>query len=148
MNVYDFDETIYHGDSTRDFYLFCLKNYPKISKYLPMQGWYAIKFGLKIMPKTQFKEKFYSFLKGIPDVDAAVKKLLCLLTWWAFYFTSFFLFLSSFMAILVLFSRRKVCGRFRSVNVSYFTILSRKSCLFNGENGANAGAPKESADNR
>ena len=74
MNVYDFDETIYHGDSTRDFYFFCLKNYPKIAKYLPVQGYHAIKFALKIMPKTQFKEKFYSFLKGVPDIDAAVEK--------------------------------------------------------------------------
>lgn len=72
MNVYDFDETIYHGDSTRDFYFFCLKNYPKIAKYLPMQGFYGILFGLKIMPKTKFKEKFYSFLKSIPSVDVAV----------------------------------------------------------------------------
>ncbi|MBR6523011.1 MAG: haloacid dehalogenase-like hydrolase [Clostridia bacterium] len=73
MNVYDFDETIYHGDSTRDFYFFCLKNYPQVAKYLPMQGWYAIWFGLKVMPKTQFKEKFYSFLKTIPDIDGAVE---------------------------------------------------------------------------
>lgn len=74
MNVYDFDETIYHGDSTRDFYFFCLRNYPKIAIYLPKQGYYAIKFGLKIMPKTQFKEKFYSFLKSVPDIDSAVEK--------------------------------------------------------------------------
>ncbi|MBR5587006.1 MAG: haloacid dehalogenase-like hydrolase [Clostridia bacterium] len=72
MNVYDFDETIYHGDSTRDFYFFCLKNYPKVAKHLPMQGWYGLQFGLKIMPKTQFKEKFYGFLKSIPDIDGAV----------------------------------------------------------------------------
>ena len=25
--VYDFDETIYDGDVTRDFFKFCLKNY-------------------------------------------------------------------------------------------------------------------------
>ena len=74
MNVYDFDQTIYHGDSTRDFYFFCLKNYPVIAKYLPMQGWYGIWFGLKIMPKTKFKEKFYSFLKSVPDIDGAVEK--------------------------------------------------------------------------
>ena len=70
MNVYDFDETIYHGDSTRDFYFFCLKNYPKIAKYLPMQGYFAIKFALKIMPKTQFKEKF-----GIPRQSMRGKNL-------------------------------------------------------------------------
>ena len=30
MNVYDFDKTIYYGDSTADFYLFCLKRHKKI----------------------------------------------------------------------------------------------------------------------
>lgn len=25
MNVYDFDKTIYDGDSTIDFYLYCVK---------------------------------------------------------------------------------------------------------------------------
>lgn len=72
MNVYDFDQTIYYGDSTRDFYFFCLKRNKSIVKYLPMQGFYAIKFALKIMPKTKFKEKFYSFFKAIPDIDKAV----------------------------------------------------------------------------
>ena len=26
MNVYDFDQTIYHGDSTVDFYLYCVRH--------------------------------------------------------------------------------------------------------------------------
>lgn len=30
MNIYDFDETIYDSDSTKDFYFYCLKKYPKI----------------------------------------------------------------------------------------------------------------------
>ncbi len=30
MNVYDFDGTIYSGDSTIDFYLFCLRKQPEI----------------------------------------------------------------------------------------------------------------------
>ena len=29
MNVYDFDKTIYRGDSTMDFWRYCLKRYPK-----------------------------------------------------------------------------------------------------------------------
>ena len=28
MNVYDFDQTIYHGDSTVDFYLYCVRHRP------------------------------------------------------------------------------------------------------------------------
>lgn len=72
MNVYDFDETIYHGDSTRDFYFFCLSENKKILKYLPMQGYQFVKFAFGMITKTKFKEKFYSFLKSIPDVDEAV----------------------------------------------------------------------------
>ena len=74
MNVYDFDETIYHGDSTRDFYFFCLKENKRILKYLPMQGYEFIKFAFGRITKTQFKEKFYSFLKSISDIDSAVLK--------------------------------------------------------------------------
>ena len=35
MNVYDFDKTIYGGDSTADFYLFSLKRHKKSSFLLP-----------------------------------------------------------------------------------------------------------------
>ena len=37
MNLYDFDETIYDGDSTRDFVLYCYKNHPRTLAYLPRQ---------------------------------------------------------------------------------------------------------------
>ena len=30
MNVYDFDDTIYAGDSTVDFFFYCLKKKPAI----------------------------------------------------------------------------------------------------------------------
>ena len=73
MNVYDFDNTIYKGDSTRDFYFYSLKKHPGIIKYLPYQAYYFIKFALKIITKTEFKEKFYIFFKGIADIDAFVE---------------------------------------------------------------------------
>ncbi len=34
MNVYDFDNTIYDGESTFDFFLFCLRKRPKLIKFL------------------------------------------------------------------------------------------------------------------
>ena len=37
INVYDFDKTIYNGDSTIDFYLFCLKKKFSIILLLPLQ---------------------------------------------------------------------------------------------------------------
>lgn len=73
MNVYDFDKTIYNGDSTVDFYFYCIKKYPKILLYLPSLCFYAVVFALGIYNKTKFKEKFYLFLCEIKDIDEAVQ---------------------------------------------------------------------------
>ena len=73
MNVYDFDKTIYEGDSTIDFYLFCLKKYPQILKYFPKQILGMLKYKMKSINKTQFKEDFFSFLREIPDVKKEVR---------------------------------------------------------------------------
>jgi len=34
MNVYDFDGTIYNGESIFDFYLFTVRRQPKLIKYI------------------------------------------------------------------------------------------------------------------
>ena len=65
MNVYDFDKTIYDGDSTVDFYFFCLKQTPKMLKYLPYQGFSFIKYLFGFIDKTHFKEKFFSCFGGM-----------------------------------------------------------------------------------
>ncbi len=74
MNVYDFDKTIYDGDSTADFYIFSLKRHKKILLLAPSLIGAFLKFYVfKIGTKTQFKEKMYRFLtycdleKDIPD---------------------------------------------------------------------------------
>ena len=36
VNIYDFDGTIYDGDSSIDFYLFCLRKNVSIIKFLPV----------------------------------------------------------------------------------------------------------------
>lgn len=69
MNVYDFDRTIYNGDSTVDFYFFCLKRHKKILLLLPSLFFAFLRFYcFKIGDKTQFKEKMYRFLKYC-DID-------------------------------------------------------------------------------
>lgn len=73
MNVYDFDKTIYDGDSTVDFYLHCIKKHPDIILCLPRQLIGVIKFKLKIIEKTQFKEEFYCFFSKIEDIDADLR---------------------------------------------------------------------------
>jgi HAD superfamily phosphoserine phosphatase-like hydrolase len=67
-DLYDFDKTVFNGESGSRFWLFCLKRHPSIIKYLPKQlkgllGYYVFH---KISKKDS-KELFYSYL---PSVDA------------------------------------------------------------------------------
>ena len=73
MNVYDFDKTIYDGDSTVDFYFYCIKRQPNLLKYLPKQGFYFLKYLFGFMTKTQFKEKFFVVFGGIKNIDSYIK---------------------------------------------------------------------------
>ncbi len=74
INGYDFDGTIYDGDSSVDFYLFCLKKNKKVLLQLPIQIWGVILYILGIIDKTAFKEKVFSFLKRIDNVDDYIKE--------------------------------------------------------------------------
>ena len=63
MNAYDFDKTIYDGDSTADFYFFCLKRHRSIIVLAPSLFCAFCKFYIfKRGTKTEFKEKMYRFL--------------------------------------------------------------------------------------
>ena len=69
MNVYDFDKTIYDGDSTADFYLFSLKRQKKIITLAPSLLGSVIKFYVfKKGTKTDFKQVMYRFLRYC-DID-------------------------------------------------------------------------------
>ena len=72
LNAYDFDGTIYRGDSTKDFYFFCLFHYPKIIRALPVQIKGAVLFSIRLSSLKDFKTSFYSFLKYIDDFEKAV----------------------------------------------------------------------------
>ena len=72
MNIYDFDKTIYKNDSTADFYFFCFKRHPKMLKKVPQLIWAFGLYMLTIYTKTQFKEKMYTFLTCIDDIDKEV----------------------------------------------------------------------------
>lgn len=69
MNVYDFDGTIYNGDSTVDFFLYALKRNPSVLLYLPKQVWGFVLYGIKRIDKTELKEYFFSFLTTINTED-------------------------------------------------------------------------------
>ncbi len=73
MNAYDFDKTIYHGDSSADFFFHCLKKHPKIMVLGPSVLMGFIKYYiLKKGTKTQFKEKVFRFVSFV-DIDNELK---------------------------------------------------------------------------
>ena len=66
MNVYDFDKTIYDGDSTKDFFIFSLKRHKKIVAIFPAFICAFIKFYIfKKGTKTDFKQVLYRFLRYV-----------------------------------------------------------------------------------
>lgn len=74
MNVYDFDKTIYAGDSTTDFSMFVLKRHPICFIHLPAVAAAAVFMGAKWYTKDRFKGILYKYLKHIPDIDAEVEE--------------------------------------------------------------------------
>lgn len=72
MNVYDFDKTLYRGDSTLDFYRFCLRRQPSLARRVPGQCLRMLGAVAGRRGRTAFKEGFYSFLPAVRDLDEAL----------------------------------------------------------------------------
>lgn len=73
MNTYDFDQTIFQPDSSYCFVMFCLKRHPRaVLRSLPR----TIGTGVRVMCKKadtkELKERVFSFLSAIEDVDREV----------------------------------------------------------------------------
>jgi len=66
MNVYDFDRTIYNGDSSVDFYTFVLRKKPYLIVLLPFQAWGMVLYLFGVYSKENMKEKFFMFIRFIP----------------------------------------------------------------------------------
>ena len=75
MDVYDFDGTLYRGDSTADFLKWSMRRHPRIIATLPRTGIAAVAcFALHLIDKTSFKNALYRFLPCIPDIEAEVER--------------------------------------------------------------------------
>lgn len=75
MDVYDFDGTLYQGDSTTDFLKWCMRRHPRIVLTLPRTALAAAAcFGMHCTEKTRFKNTLYRFLPLIPDIESEVAR--------------------------------------------------------------------------
>lgn len=74
VNMYDFDKTIYDGDSSVDFFKFCfMKGYIKFSNLLSIVG-ASIRYVSGVIDITHFKEIVFGFLSNIDDIDEAINE--------------------------------------------------------------------------
>lgn len=74
MDIYDFDGTLYEGDSTADFLLWAIKRHPDIILTLPRTAAAAVALlAFHAIDKTQFKRALYRFLPHIPDIESETR---------------------------------------------------------------------------
>lgn len=74
INVYDFDNTIYRGDSSFDFFRHCAKKYPKtLISVLGALPWFLFML-LGLAEKTLVKQRFYRYLRHVPEVNEEVAR--------------------------------------------------------------------------
>lgn len=72
--VYDFDGTIYDGDSTFDFIKFLIKKDKSIILHIPKMLLYLIKYKLKLIPKETMKEVFFEIFNKFNNIDKLVSE--------------------------------------------------------------------------
>lgn len=78
MNVYDFDNTLYDGESTFDFFLFCLKRRPALVRWLFPIVWGLVRYKLCLLSRESFKtlaeRNMLGLLHACPDYVELVER--------------------------------------------------------------------------
>lgn len=72
MNVYDFDKTIYPGDSATHFWWFCVRRHPAAVSSLPGTAVTLLRTLGRPGIHGALKQQIYGFLRRIPDVEGEV----------------------------------------------------------------------------
>lgn len=73
LYLYDFDGTIYDGDSSVDFFKYCLKKKKYLIFHFMKMIILFLKYKIKYLDITQFKENVFSFLKTFSNIDNYVE---------------------------------------------------------------------------
>lgn len=72
IDVYDFDGTLFDGESTGAFWRYCLRRRPSLLRYLPEQLCGGLLFLLDTHAMTAAKAHFLCFLRGV-DAEALAR---------------------------------------------------------------------------
>lgn len=76
MKVFDFDNTLYHGESAVDFAIFMIRSNKKIILWLPRIIWNLFKYKMCIIKKDKLEIAVNSFLRScMPDQAELMKQV-------------------------------------------------------------------------
>ncbi len=74
MNVYDFDDTIYDGESCLDFFFYYIKKTPYLIKYIPRALYAVLRYKMGKVTVEQALEKYApmveEYLASVEDLEA------------------------------------------------------------------------------
>ena len=74
MNVFDFDKTIYDGDSTVDFCLYLMGRYPAvIGDFISNLG-VVLRYKAGKISKTEMKESLYKCFRRVQDMEKELER--------------------------------------------------------------------------
>ena len=73
INVYDFDHTIYDGDASLDFIIYCMRSQPRTWKHFPLQALALVRYALGLATRKQIKQVAFAFLRDTTNVDTLLK---------------------------------------------------------------------------
>ena len=74
INLFDFDETIYDGDSTVDFFKFIFKKKPITILWLFVMLIFVILYGIRVISKTAMKQVFYKIFTFVDINDELLEE--------------------------------------------------------------------------
>lgn len=78
MNVFDFDNTLYDGESTLDFYFYCVKHHPKLIRFVFVILYNLAKYKMLLITPTEFerlaKKYVGDFLFHCPNASELAEK--------------------------------------------------------------------------
>ena len=73
MNVYDWDDTIYRGDSTFGLVLYAYVHRPRTLWSIPRTLGCGLLYALHLMPKQSFKEQLFHMFTMVKDMEEFVE---------------------------------------------------------------------------
>lgn len=71
MNIYDFDNTVYNGNCSVDFFVYCVKKDPRLLKYAPKHFFDLVMYKMRFFDRRIDNGKFTTidFLRDLKGID-------------------------------------------------------------------------------